>query len=93
MNQYGKDFIVRYLGYVKSSRKHPYAENTLRAIRNTLEQFFEWWPEPLENFDPEDLEQYQEYLWSVRYRGEKYSIATVNQRLILLRKFVSGFFW
>lgn len=87
MNQYGKDFIVRYLGYVKSSRKHPYAENTLRAIRNTLEQFFEWWPEPLENFDPEDLEQYQEYLWSVRYRGEKYSIATVNQRLILLRKF------
>ena len=87
MTQYGKDLVSRYLGYVKSSRKHPYAENTLRAIKNTLDQFFEWWPDTLNEFGPEDLEQYQDFLWSFRYRGVKYSIATINQRLILLKKF------
>lgn len=87
MTQYGKDLVSRYLSYVKSSRKHPYAENTLRAIKNTLDQFFEWWPDSLDTFAPEDLEQFQNYLWSIRYRGEKYSIATINQRLILLKKF------
>jgi len=87
MNEQGRKMIERYLAHTEAARKYPYAENTKRAIKNTLQQFFEWWQEPLDAFGPVDLEAYKDFLWSIRHREKPYSISTVNQRLVILRKF------
>ena len=91
MHQGGNSMIEKYIAYSREVRNHPYSEETEKAIRRGLGQFFEWWgAKPLEEFDREALSEFKEYLWSIRQTrgGNKgYSINTVNQRLIILRKF------
>lgn len=83
--------IEKYILFARSTRNNKYSDETEKAIRYGLSQFFEWWGErPLEEFDRHALQDYKEFLWAYRYdrAGKKgYSIATINQRLIVLRKF------
>lgn len=88
----GKEIIERYITFARAARNHRYSDNTERAIQYGLKQFFEWWgPRPLEEFDRHALDDYKEYLWAFRYdqggQRKGYSIATINQRLIVLRRF------
>lgn len=92
MQNSGREMIDRYIAFSRGNRPHPYSKESEKAIRIGLGQFFEWWgSRPLEEFDRAALGEYKDYLWSYRYaRGgssKGYSIATVNQRLIFLRRF------
>jgi integrase/recombinase XerD len=84
-----QELLKRYLEYVQNEKKHPYSDNTMRSIRNALEQFIHFYKGDIEDFTKKDLEAYKEFLLShpSKTPGKTYNINTVNQRLNHLKKF------
>ena len=84
-----RELYQKYIHYVQYEKKHPYTDNTVRSIKNALEQFLEFYQGSIEDFSKTDLEEYKQFLLShpSKIPGKTYDISTVNQRLNHLKKF------
>lgn len=84
-----QELLKRYLEYIQSEKKHPYSENTIKSIKNALEQFIHFYKGNVEDFTKKDLAAYKEFLLNhpSKTPGKTYNINTVNQRLNHLKKF------